>query len=637
MSFESLLMVPRSAENKATRAPLEKASTDISEAPGELALSETLIDQPRKGFPFLWNSTLSAIKSSPQHLSTNLTTFFADHQHLEGIEFIERLLEHFQLQFQTRWDEKELIPPQGKVIIIANNPLGGLDAAALFKLVSDVRSDVKVLVSEAVHASPALNDITLPFVYGAHKLEQDDVSLVSALPTNNQSTNNQNLSNKNINKEALDHLESDGALIFFPANDLARFSPLGLSDSKWRSDFLRLAKDTQSPILPVHIDAAHSVLLSGVSAISKPLSTKLAASDIYKRARRSMMIRIGRLIAPEAFSGSILPIKTQVKLFKKHLHKIGKGKAGIWPTQSPIAHPEPRQQLRKLIASQQHLGETVDNKQIYLYQNQGSCSVLREIGRLREIAFRAVGEGSGERRDIDSYDGHYQQLVLWDDQDLEVVGAYRLAPAKTVIDTQGLAGLYSASLFTYHPSVIPMLEQGLELGRSFVQPRYWGKRSLDYLWYGIGSYLRQHPEIRYLFGPVSISNDLPKAAKDLLVYFFTLHFGSFDEHSGEPLALSKKPYRLSNELVADLSQNFHGKDYKQDFMVLKNILSNMGCSVPTLYKQYSELCEPGGVKFLGFGVDPDFGDCIDGLVLVDVTKLKPKKRKRYMPDLATDE
>ncbi|KZZ37283.1 hypothetical protein A3757_11920 [Oleiphilus sp. HI0117] len=139
--------------------------------------------------------------------------------------------------------------------------------------------------------------------------------------------------------------------------------------------------------------------------------------------------------------------------------------------------------------------------------------------------------------------------------------------------------------------------------------------------------------MKYLYGPVSISNDLPKAAKDLLVYFFTLYFGSFDETESRPKAVSKHPYLLSNDLLDALSQNFSGTDYKEDFMILKNILSNMGCSVPTLYKQYSDLCEPGGLKFLGFGVDPDFGDCIDGLVMVDVSKIKEKKRKRYIPEV----
>jgi hypothetical protein len=320
-----------------------------------------------------------------------------------------------------------------------------------------------------------------------------------------------------------------------------------------------------------------------------------------------------------------------------------------------VAKPEPRNSLKKLISSQVHLGETSDGKQIYLYQNASSCSVLLEIGRLRELAFRAVGEGTGKRRDIDQYDSIYSQLVLWDEKDLEIVGAYRLASAGDIIRNQGVQRLYSASLFDYDDAILPLLMQGAELGRSFVQPKYWGKRSLDYLWYGIGSFLSQNPNIRYLFGPVSLSNDMPKAAKDLMVYFFSLYFGQpkqqrkFLKNSGclntiskkalkkiDKFAESKHPYRLSSELVDSLKGNFSGDDYKHDFKTLKHILSNMGCSVPTLFKQYSELCEAGGLVFLDFGIDGGFGDCIDGLVIIDITKIKAKKRARYIPDNSTN-
>ena len=147
---------------------------------------------------------------------------------------------------------------------------------------------------------------------------------------------------------------------------------------------------------------------------------------------------------------------------------------------------------------------------------------MREIGRLREIAFRAVGEGSGNRRDVDPYDRYYEHLILWDVEDLEIVGAYRLGNTSQMLEAE--QALYTQSLFNYTEQMTPYFDNGLELGRSFVQPKYWGKRSLDYLWYGIGAYLKKHPKIRYLFGPVTLSNSMPKAAKDLLVYFYKLHF-----------------------------------------------------------------------------------------------------------------
>ena len=136
-------------------------------------------------------------------------------------------------------------------------------------------------------------------------------------------------------------------------------------------------------------------------------------------------------------------------------------------------------------------------------------AVSHALGRLRELSFRAVGEGSGTRRDLDRYDAHYDHLILWDPQDLEIAGAYRMVRTAKVLQEQGPEGLYTHSLFEFTPGMQPFLQQGLELGRSFVQPRYWGRRSLDYLWFGIGAYVRRYPECRYLFGPVSLSRDMP--------------------------------------------------------------------------------------------------------------------------------
>ena len=558
-----------------------------------------------------------------------LARFLIEHPHLKGIELIEQLLDHFQFSYQTPWHEKERIPTDGRVVIISNHPLGTLDGAAVLRLVSEVRPDVKVVVRSLepeIHSASdsPLSSVVLP--YHTEQQAQKD----AAAP---------------VSQSALEFLQQEGALIFFPCEDVSRIRPGGVIDTKWRNEFLTTALAAGAPILPIYVDASHSALFYSVSAIYKPLSSLLLVPEMRKQTGKSVSLRVGDLIAHESFSQSRLSLKNRVKLFKKHVYKIGRGKPGIWPTQRAVAHPEPRKQLKKLIASQTHLGETHDSKQIYLYQNAGSCAVLREIGRLREIAFRAVGEGTGKRRDVDHYDALYSQLVLWDEQDLEIVGAYRLADAGEIIRQKGLSGLYSSSLFDYHPAMLPVLQQGAELGRSFVQPRYWGKRSLDYLWYGIGSFLSRNPHIRYLFGPVSLSNDMPKAAKDLMVYFFSLYFGQARHQAAllkgagckvpiplKKLAASKQPYQLSSELVDDLKSNFCGDDYKQDFKVLKHILSNMGCSVPTLFKQYSDLCEPGGLVFLDFGVDSDFGDCIDGLVMVDVTRIKAKKRARYIPE-----
>jgi hypothetical protein len=169
--------------------------------------------------------------------------------------------------------------------------------------------------------------------------------------------------------------------------------------------------------------------------------------------------------------------------------------------------------------------------------------------------------------------------------------------------------------------------RAIELGRSFVQPRYWGLRSLDYLWYGIGAYLRKHPDIRYLFGPVSISDAYTRPARDMLVHFYRHHFG--DEGR---LALARERYLIAETEGSTLHEIFDGKNYEQGFRILKQQLGSMGLAVPTMYKQYTEVCEAGGARFLDFGVDTQFSNCVDGLILVDMDFLKDAKRARYLDE-----
>lgn len=526
--------------------------------------------------------------------------FAVSYPHVKGIDFVEQVLDYFKISYSMRDNEKQHIPNEGRVVIIANHPIGSLDALALIKLVSEVRKDIKVVANQLLMALTPLHPLLLPV------------------------NNMQGGTPKEHLQKIQQHLQSEGVVIVFPAGEVSRLRPQGIRDTRWQNGFLRIAKQNKAAILPVFIDAKNSPLFYSLSMLYKPLASMLLVTEMFKQQHKHLPMRIGELIPYESFSSSNLSRKLQVSLFKKHLYKIGNGKKGILKTQKPIAMPESRVELmRSLKRDCEHLGETSDGKIIYLYQHNESSPILREIGRLREIAFRAVGEGTNNKRDIDQYDQDYYQLILWDPEDLEIAGAYRFGDAKKIISKKGINGLYSASLFDYNTDMDNYFEQGLELGRSFVQPKYWGKRSLDYLWYGIGAFLQRHPNYRYLFGPVSLSNSYPTAAKDLLVHFYSMYFK-------QPIAVakSKTPYVMS-PLESDY---FKGDSYQQDFITLKHLLTNMGVAVPTLYKQYTETYEEGGVHFVDFNIDPDFNDCIDGLVVADISMLKAKKKARYMPN-----
>ena len=517
-----------------------------------------------------------------------------------GFDFIDRVLDYFNFSYSVRHKDRLNIPSSGRVVIIANHPLGALDGLALLKLVGEVRRDVRIVANDLLTHLPPLNSLLLPVDNMGGKTAKRDLVRISRA------------------------LQNEEAVIIFPAGEVSRAGVTGIKDGRWNSGFLSFARKANAPILPIYVGGKNSSLFYGLSALNKSISTLLLPQEMFNKRNKTLKFRIGEPIPFEQIDALPMSNKDKTKLLKRHLYRVARNKAPLLRTMKTVAHPQDRQALKQELRDAELLGKTQDGKRIYLCDYQPESAVMAEIGRLREVSFRCVGEGTGQRRDLDSYDRHYQHLILWDEDDLEIAGAYRLLPTfKLKQDT--LKHLYSAELFDYNEAMQPYFDQGIELGRSFVQPKYWGRRSLDYLWYGIGAYLRKYPQARYLFGPVSLSNSYPKHARDLIVWFYGHYFPDMDF-----LGRSKNPCRFSDEQRLELARPFNCRDYQADFATLKEQLEYIGVSVPTLYKQYSDLCEPGGVRFLDFGVDADFNYCIDGLVMVDLNFVKERKRQRYI-------
>lgn len=527
--------------------------------------------------------------------------FAANHPHLKGLDMVEQVLEHLQIRCTIPAYDLEQIPEQGPLVIIANHPTGTLDGLALMYAVSRVRRDVKVVTNRMLSHLEPLSSLFIPV---------------------------DNMGGGRTRKASLQQMEAQlqngGALIFFPAGEVSRLTRKGIRDGKWHPGFIKLAAKFRAPLLPVWINARNSPLFYASALLSDTLPMLLLMQQMFRRRGTPLPITIGQRIAWDSWHSPSLSPRDLADKCRKHVRRLGKKAPGVFRTECAIARPEDRATLRRELSRAECLGRTADGKIIYLWQRQGQedAPLLRELGRLREIAFRAVGEGSGKRRDTDRYDDDYLHLILWDDSDLEIVGAYRFMPTARQVEAHGPQGLYSYSLFHYDERMSEVLQHGIELGRSFIQPRYWGRRGLDYLWSGIGAYLARYPQYRYLFGQVSISGGFPPAARDLLVAFYRLWFPA-----NWPLAESRRPWPAT---LPDVLAQFTGEDYTEDLTRLKSLLGNLGCGIPPLYKQYSELCEPGGVQFIDFGCDPDFNNCVDGLVLVDLTYLKANRYERYI-------
>ncbi|WP_117309555.1 GNAT family N-acyltransferase [Stenotrophomonas sp. G4] len=525
-----------------------------------------------------------------------IEAFLRRNANVRGFDFVAAGLEFIEGRYHVDPAALARIPATGRLLIVANHPSGALDALALLDAVGRIRRDVRIVANDLLGAIGPLQDLLLPVRILGGKVQRSSLQAVEQA------------------------LAAEQCVIVFPAGEVSRLSLLGIRDGRWQRGFVRFARAAAAPVLPVRVEARNSALFYGASTLFKPAGTALLAREMFARRGRPLRLRIGEpMQLGQGDPGA------QLLAVRRAVYALGRGTAiaeGCPARPEPLAAPVPPAQVAAAIAAATVLGQTADGKQILLASCTADSPLLHELGRLRELTFRQVGEGTGRSRDLDDFDLHYQHIVIWDGTAQRIAGGYRIMRGAQALARRGLAGLYSASLFRYSDDAIPRIAEGLELGRSFVVPDYWGSRSLDYLWQGIGAYLQCQPGIRYLFGAVSISAALPRDAREQLVAYYQRYYGAADGR-----VQSNRPFQYFAAPPC-----FGEMDAAAAFDVLKANLAALGTGVPTLYRQYTDLCEPGGARFLAFGVDPDFSDSIDGLIEVDLHAIRPHKRKRYLRD-----
>ncbi len=532
------------------------------------------------------------------HISS-VNNFLEKNQNLSGTEFISEALEFLDFTFRFSQKDMERIPGEGRLIVIANHPLGGLDGLLLLALITRVRKDVRIVVNDVLLSIDNLNEYFLPVDLVNKKSQMESI--------------------RNISQALL----REEAVIIFPAGEVSRLSLNGIRDSKWTNSTLYFAQKFNAPVLPVHIQARNSMLFYFASLVYKKVSTFLLPREIFNKRGKSANIFIGNPIPAKSFQGSIKNDNLQTKLLKKHLYRIGSNKKEIFITEKNIVHPVDRKLIKNELSLSRKLLSPAEGQSLYVVESR-CVNITREIARLREVTFRRVGEGTGSKKDSDIYDHYYKHIVLWDDEALEIIGSYRLGLCRELHKINSGFKLYSQNLFDFSPELQYLLTDGVELGRSFIQAKYWNSSALDFLWQGIGAYISEFSNIQYLFGPVSISSSYSQEAIELLVYYYSKWYG------GNNKILPKMQFIIQPARNKELSELFNAGTYKSEFKQLKTYLKQYGFTVPVLFKQYTLLAEPDGVSFLGFNIDPDFQFCIDGFILINLYALKQEKKDRYL-------
>lgn len=296
--------------------------------------------------------------------------FAADYPHLKGLDLIEQVVDYFNLSCELVDGDLENIPSQGPVVLVANHPIGSLDGLVLLRAVAAVRPDVKVVASQLLTYIEPLRNLFVPVDNVAYKTSRKQIEGMQQ------------------------QLDNQGALILFPAGEVSRMSPKGIRDGHWHTGFLRLAAKARAPIVPIHISARNSNLFYFTSLVYRPLSTLLLVREMFQQRGGRIRIRIGGRVPFANWHDGHTSAKDLAERFRRHVYRLGQGKPGLFASESPIALPEERLELKKALANCERLGVTPDGKTIYLYRrhDEARTPILRELGRLREIAFRAVGK-----------------------------------------------------------------------------------------------------------------------------------------------------------------------------------------------------------------------------------------------------
>jgi len=498
--------------------------------------------------------------------------------HLNTKQFISEIFEEINFSYSASDSDLQKIPSEGKLICVANHPIGSLDSLVLLKAILEIRSDVKIIANEVLENLEFLKPYILPYKLDSSTIQKQNILTIYKA------------------------LEKECAVIVFPAGSVSRLKWINIKDDKWNKGAVHFAKKFNAPILPVFIYARNSLLFYIVSLLNRKFSKLLLVHELFNKRNKTIKIKIGDMIPSRVFTSSIINDTYQTKLLRKHVYRLGNNGKPIYITEKNVIRPVDRKTIKHELNKAELINITSDGKRIYLTTKSDCPETLNEIARLREITFRKVGEGTGKKLDLDKYDEYYFHLIVWDDINLEIVGAYRIGIGKSINSKLGVQGFYTSTNFNFTDNFInSYLDNSAELGRSFVQRKYWNTNALNYLWQGIGAFLSNYPSVKYLFGGVSISNSFPPYAVEAIVYYFNKWYPSEQE-----LAKSQRRFLINDNRNDELSKTFIGSDAKEDYKILKSILHPVGYSVPILYKHYSELCYDNGVQFLDFGIDPDF-------------------------------
>ncbi|WP_427875558.1 GNAT family N-acyltransferase [Flavobacterium sp. MMS24-S5] len=546
---------------------------------------------------------------------STLNKIYDRNKHLEDLAFLNGILDEMEIKFEIPEEDLKRLPKDGAYITISNHPLGGIDGILLLKLMLEREPNFKIIANFLLHRIVPMKKYIMPVnPFENHK---DAKSSVIGI------------------KETLRHLSDGKPLGIFPAGEVSTYKDGKLVvDKPWEEGALKLIRKAKVPVVPIYFHAKNSKLFYWLSKIDDTLRTAKLPSELLTQKDRVIKVRIGKPISVseqneiesfEEYSEFLRkktymlanPFEKDTKLIDTASLKIPKAPKKIVTAASESKLIDEVQALRdndsRFLQSK--------NYEVFFASAKEIPNILHEIGRLREITFREVGEGTNESIDLDEYDQYYHHMFLWDDETKKIAGAYRMGLGSEIYPKYGIEGFYLTDLFRFEPELHDMMHKSIEMGRAFIVKDYQQKpMPLFLLWKGIIHTTLRHPEHKYLVGGVSISNQFSDFSKSLMIEFMKSNY--YDPYIAQYIH-PKKAYKVK---LKDADKDFIFDEAESDLNKFDKIIDELepgNLRLPVLIKKYIKQ----NARVVAFNVDPLFNNAIDGLMYIRIADIPESTMK----------
>ncbi len=554
-----------------------------------------------------------------------INSFYDTIAHLDCEAYAQAILEHYEIDFDIPEEDFKRLPKDGSYITISNHPLGGIDGILLMRLMLPIRKDYKIMANFLLERMAPLAPYILPVnPFEEHKGARSSIAGF---------------------KKALQHIRDGHPLGIFPAGEVSTHKDGKLIvDRPWEEAALKLIKKAQVPVVPIYFHGKNSKLFYRLSRWNPIFRTAMIPSQVLSQRNRPLKVRIGQPISVQT-QNEQENLEDFTDLLRRKTYILSNAfqkERLIDQLPSTLKIPKPPRKIADAMRKEVMQGEIEKlrekdcrllqskNYEVFLAKEQDMPFILKEIGRQREVTFRAIGEGTNKAIDLDVFDTYYHHLFLWDNEEQCIVGAYRMGMGSEIFPEHGIDGFYLQDLFRVEPELYDMMRQSIEMGRAYIVKEYQQKpMPLFLLWKGIVHTTLRHPEHKYLIGGVSISNQFSNFSKSLMIEFMKSNY--WDPYVAQYIR-PKKEFKVK---LNDADKEFVFDETKADLNKFDRLIDEVepgNLRLPVLIKKYIKQ----NAKVVAFNVDPLFNNSVDGLMYIKIADLPESTVKPVMEEFQAE-